>query len=107
MKNKIIALDVDGTLVKDDSYPSDTTINEIRKLNQEGYKIVLTTGRSYLGAKDLYETLQLKTPAVFCNGYYVYDPINKKVLHEVRIPREFIYKILNHPKFNIYWTILY
>ena len=100
MKNKIIALDVDGTLVKDDSYPSDTTINEIRKLNQEGYKIVLTTGRSYLGAKDLYETLQLKTPAVFCNGYYVYDPINKKVLHEVRIPREFIYKILNHPKFN-------
>lgn len=99
MKDKIIALDLDGTLARDDSFPSAYTTSVIKSLTKKGYTFVLTTGRSWLGTKKIYEDLQLDTPVVLYNGSYVFFPRTGEVLHDVRIPQTFVKELISRPLF--------
>ena len=99
MKEKIIAIDLDGTLAQDNAYLSEYTIQEIKKLSSQGYKIVITTGRTWLGTKDIYNACQLKTPVVLYNGAYVFIPATGQVLNDVRIEKSFIESLLKQSDF--------
>ncbi len=99
MKEKIIAIDIDGTLVTDDSTLSKHTIEGIKKLTKMGYKIILTTGRTWLRAKPVYEACELDTPAVLYNGAAVYLPKEKKYLYYQTMDKQFIFDLMNHSEF--------
>ena len=99
MKEKIIAVDLDGTLAKSDSFLSINTIKGIQKLTQLGYKVILTTGRTWMGTKNLYETTKLDTPLVLYNGAYVYLPSKKQVMQSITIEREFVFELLQNDEF--------
>lgn len=56
---KLIAMDMDGTLLKDDKTISDKTKMSIKKALDSGIKIVLTSGRPIQGIKKYLDELNL------------------------------------------------
>lgn len=77
MKKYLIALDLDGTLLNDESKLSDTTIKYIDKVVKDGHKVVIATGRAYSGMNMFYKELNLKTPIITCNGGMINHPHDK------------------------------
>lgn len=62
---KMIALDMDGTLFKDDKTIDEATKNKLLELQEQGVKIVLATGRTYRQLPHVAQQLNLK------NGGYI------------------------------------
>lgn len=56
---RLVAVDMDGTLLKPDRSISDRTKTTIKKAAEMGVKIVLTTGRPIAGVKNYLEELEL------------------------------------------------
>ena len=52
MTKKMIAVDLDGTLLNSESKLSDFTIETIKKISKKGHQVVIATGRPYRMAKD-------------------------------------------------------
>ncbi|GEL15310.1 sugar-phosphatase [Pediococcus cellicola] len=59
MKIKLVAIDLDGTLLTDDKKISDATVKVINQASQAGVKIVLCTGRPLTGVAEHLKTLGL------------------------------------------------
>lgn len=56
---KLIAIDMDGTLLRQDKTISDLTKNNLKKAAELGVKVVLATGRPIQGIKRYLEELEL------------------------------------------------
>ena len=54
---KLIAIDLDGTLLDDRKSIPQQNVLIIRRLVEAGYQVVIATGRRYYSAKKLTETL--------------------------------------------------
>lgn len=74
----LIALDLDGTLLRDDHTISPDTKEVIQHLQQEGHIVVIATGRSNRVSINYYEELGLNTPLINSNGAVVHHPSDKK-----------------------------
>ncbi len=76
MKPYLIAIDLDGTLLKEDKTISEYTKIVLTKLKNEGHIIVISTGRPFRASKSYYHELALTTPIVNFNGAFVHHPID-------------------------------
>ena len=74
MTKKMIAVDLDGTLLNSESKLSDFTIETIKKISKKGHQVVIATGRPYRMAKDFYDQLELETPMINFNGSLTHLP---------------------------------
>ncbi|HHX00763.1 MAG TPA: HAD family hydrolase [Acholeplasmataceae bacterium] len=73
MKNYLIAVDLDNTLVYEfDKY--DTKSFELLKTLSKTNKVVIATGRPYRSSKYYYDLLELDTPIINYNGALVHNP---------------------------------
>ena len=69
MQKKLVALDIDGTLLHHDGRLSDEVRNAVRAVAEAGHHVVIATGRSILGAAPVIELLSLTDGfAVTSNG---------------------------------------
>lgn len=86
---KLIAIDVDGTLVDDSCRLSPLTEEYLRTLSDEGYMIVLASGRPQRSMMQYYEKLHCFGPLIACNGALVLNPSDDSFPHlEKRFPKE-------------------
>lgn len=70
---RILASDFDGTLLVDNEIDK-RDLESITKLRREGHKFVLSTGRTFLGVKDVLEKYNLGFDyLVLCNGALILD----------------------------------
>lgn len=76
-KIKMLVLDIDGTIFKKDYKATDRVKNTLKRLCEDGIKVVLCTGRMYAATKLIAQELCLTTPVIsyqggliknFCNG---------------------------------------
>ena len=81
MDSKIIALDLDGTLLNNESKLSTRSKEVIHSLTEKGHQVVITTGRPYRMAKEYYKELGLNTPMINFNGSLTHIP-GEKWAHE-------------------------
>ena len=65
---KMVATDIDGTILGESFKFSPAVVECIKKLSQNGVKVVLVTGRMHLAAQKLAQTLELTTPIVSYQG---------------------------------------
>ncbi|WP_066295007.1 Cof-type HAD-IIB family hydrolase [Bacillus sp. FJAT-29937] len=91
----LIALDLDGTLLKDDKTISLKTKKVIKKAREEGHIVMIATGRPFRSSEIYYKEMNLDTPIVNFNGAFVHHPKDKKwgVYHsplEVNIAKEIV-----------------
>lgn len=73
MPFRMIALDLDGTLLDPEGRVRPRSIAALKKARDRGLDVVLVTGRHHSVTRPYYEELQLSGPAICCNGTYVYD----------------------------------
>jgi Cof subfamily protein (haloacid dehalogenase superfamily) len=73
----LIALDLDGTLLRDDKTISDRTHSTIQKLIELGHVVMIATGRPYRASQFYYQQLNLSTPIVNFNGAFTHHPNDK------------------------------
>ncbi len=68
---KLVAMDLDGTLVRRDGSVSRFTRNMVRKASKAGIKMVLATGRTSATAEHLGRWLGIPGPFICANGAHV------------------------------------
>lgn len=80
MKYKLVALDLDGTLLNSDHEISDYSGRVLKKLDKLGIKVVIATGRSYSSLKPKIHEYKLEHPVVCYNGAMIRDGKTDKIL---------------------------
>ncbi|MGP1954130.1 MAG: HAD-IIB family hydrolase, partial [Arsenophonus sp. NC-QC1-MAG3] len=79
MSYRVIALDLDGTLLNPQKQILPQSLIAINQARRKGIKVIIATGRHHVSIHPFYQALNLDTPAICCNGTYLYDYRAKKV----------------------------
>lgn len=82
MKYKLIALDVDGTLINDDHELSPGTVETIRAIAAQGTEFVLCTGRAPGSSIPYMEQLGLDGYVITHNGAATVDVGTQEIVHQ-------------------------
>lgn len=82
MKYKLIALDVDGTLLTDDQRLTENTAQTIREASSARARVVLCTGRSPVNAIPVFRNLGLEGVLITHNGAVIVETAGPKLLHQ-------------------------
>ncbi len=77
---KMIAMDLDGTLLNDKKEISHENLKVINKAIEKGYEIVIATGRRYWSAKDITKKIDSPITILANNGNIVRNSINDKAI---------------------------
>lgn len=87
MHYKLLALDLDGTLLNSQQTLSSILVETLKSISQVAH-VMIVTGRHHVAAQPYYRELGLSTPIICCNGTYIYDYSNNSVLSENSIDKE-------------------
>ena len=96
MDIKLIALDLDGTLLTPDKQLSPRSRAALDAAAQKGIYIVPTTGRLYDGMPAFIRELPYLRYVITTNGGQVYDAVAKKSLHDACIPLELALRVYDY-----------
>ncbi|HEY8362086.1 MAG TPA: Cof-type HAD-IIB family hydrolase [Tissierellaceae bacterium] len=77
---RLIAIDLDGTLLDDNKKIPKENLEVINKLIKEGYEIVIATGRRYWSAKELTREIDGPITIMANNGNIVRNTLDDKVI---------------------------
>ena len=80
MRFKIIALDLDGTALDSREAIRPRTKAAVASALARGVEVALVTGRHHVATRPYHLELGLKSPALCCNGAYVYDFVTEAAL---------------------------
>ncbi|MCA0754637.1 Cof-type HAD-IIB family hydrolase [Paenibacillus sp. N4] len=78
----LIALDVDGTLLRDDHVLTDAIRDSVREASSRGAEIVLCTGRGPSGALPVLEELELGGTVITHNGAATINADDRSLIHQ-------------------------
>lgn len=73
MKYRLVALDLDGTLLDSQLQIRRETIDALARVRAKGVQVMIVTGRHHGAAYPYWRQLGLELPAICCNGTYMYD----------------------------------
>lgn len=104
-KIKLIATDIDGTILKHNFEFNQEVKDCIKDLTKHGVKVVLVTGRMYPATKHLAEELGLDTPVVCYQGGLVRH--KDEILYERNLSPKSAQDIINWARKNNIHTNLY
>ncbi len=103
MKYKLVAIDMDGTLLNKNNEVSERTKNAIEMAKKKGVHIILSTGRVLKSALSYSRNLDLKNPIVACNGAIIVDE-DASIIYKRPIDNNKVKEIVNLArKKNIYY----
>lgn len=91
---KLIAIDIDGTLIDKDHGVSDENIKAIRYAEEKGVLVTLCTGRMFSSVYDIALLLKLNAPVIFMNGALIKNPVTGEVFKNLTIGEDKIPEIL-------------
>ncbi len=94
MRYRVIALDLDGTLLTPAKTILPESLEALNRAQQAGIKILIVTGRHHCAIHPFYQALQLDTPAICCNGAYLYDYQAKKAVAADPLCRDQALKVI-------------
>jgi Cof subfamily protein (haloacid dehalogenase superfamily) len=80
MPFRLVALDLDGTALDSAFRFRPRTEAAVAAALQRGIDVVLVTARHHVAVRPYHAQLRLRSPAICCNGTYVYDFLAPRVL---------------------------
>jgi len=83
---KLLALDLDGTLIGRDLTISPRTKNAIGQLMSRGIIVTIATGRMFQSALPFAQELNINVPIICYQGAMVGNPITKEILWHLPVP---------------------
>src|SRR5690606_636649 len=84
----LLAVDMDGTLLRDDKSIAPEDAAAIRAAPEHGIAVTIATGRLTAGALPVARELGLSTPLVCADGAVLVDPVQGTLLHRRSILAE-------------------
>lgn len=91
---KMIALDLDGTVLTSENEVSKPTVQAVWAAHEQGIHVVVSTGRNYSNAKHVIDKLGVCEFVSVCNGALVLDLKNNRTIFRNSIRREDIRALL-------------
>ncbi|QXX71139.1 HAD family phosphatase [Enterococcus faecium] len=99
MNKKLIAIDLDGTTLNQDSMITSKTKETLKKAINAGHHVSIAKGRPFRMSHQFYQQLELTTPMVNFNGALVHIPNQHwDGERETLINREIAFEILSQKK---------
>ncbi|QDU34739.1 Sugar phosphatase YidA [Poriferisphaera corsica] len=92
---KMIATDLDGTLLRDDKTISPENIAAIQQAVSQGIIVVIASARPPRGVRSYYETLNLDTIQINYNGAAHYDMIRQQFTKHLPLNPQFTRAIVD------------
>ncbi|AKP76932.1 MULTISPECIES: Cof-type HAD-IIB family hydrolase [Priestia] len=103
---KLIALDMDGTLLNDQQEISEENRAAIAKAQEQGVHVVLSTGRSLLTCREYAQSLQLSSYLITVNGSEIWDEsgqlVERKLIDASHIEK--MWNLTQEHKLN-FWAV--
>lgn len=93
-KYKLIALDMDGTLLMSDKRVHPDTVRDIAYAAERGVNIVYSTGRGPVELKPVARELPMIRWGICASGSQVYDFVEKKPVFRKEIPGELVREVI-------------
>lgn len=90
---KLIAVDMDGTLLKSDKTIHEDSVRDIQAATDSGIQVVYCSGRAVAELQPYFEVLPMVRYAICYSGAIVYDCREKKCIFHSEIDKEYIEKI--------------
>ena len=91
---KAIFIDIDGTLRVNKKIDG-KIINSLEALNNLGVKVIITTGRNFIHARNLARKIKVYPIIIACNGALVKRYDNNEIIYASKISRKTIRKIFD------------
>lgn len=76
MERKLVAIDLDGTTLNNNSQISSETKKTIKQIRDQGHIVSIATGRPFRTSYQFYRQLNLDTPIVNFNGAWCHHPLD-------------------------------
>ncbi|CAI8780354.1 5-amino-6-(5-phospho-D-ribitylamino)uracil phosphatase YcsE [Priestia megaterium] len=103
---KLIALDMDGTLLNNQQEISKENRETIAKAQEQGVHVVLSTGRSLLTCREYAQSLQLSSYLITVNGSEIWDEsgqlVERKLIDASSIEK--MWNLTQEHKLN-FWAV--
>ena len=104
---KLIAVDLDGTLLNSYGIVTENTKKMIKKCTNSGIETIIASGRPIDSIKTIAKEIESEKYFIAGNGAIVYDIKEEKIIYEKFIPKEKILEIIkiceeNSIKYNLY-----
>jgi len=87
-KYRLLAIDLDETILDPESRMSEYAVSVLREIAAHDVKVVVCTGRSYLGSLCYLRRIGINNPGIFCNGAQIRASLDGSILHECPLPVE-------------------
>ncbi|MEC1259339.1 Cof-type HAD-IIB family hydrolase [Bacillus swezeyi] len=81
---RMIAVDLDGTLLNSESKVAKDSIDAIKKARDNGIEVVIATGRASFDVQAIFQSTGIKTWIISANGAVIHDP-EGRLYHAVPI----------------------
>lgn len=91
---KLIAIDLDGTLLNSKHQVSLENENALRQAQRDGIEVVVSTGRAHFDVMSIFKPLGIKTWVISANGAVIHDP-DGRLYHQETIDKQRAYDILS------------
>lgn len=92
---RLIAMDMDDTLLRDDWSISERTVQSIQQARKQGVHVTIATGRMPASVRPYAQQLGLDVPVITYNGAMVQEALSEKVLYRKVIPIETAQNIIS------------
>src|SRR5690625_1493155 len=90
---KLIAIDLDGTLLNKENKISKQNLEAIKHAQATGVEVVIATGRAQFDVKKIFERTGIQTWIVGTNGATIHQP-NGELFHAVPMEDQHVNEIL-------------
>ena len=98
LKNYLIAVDLDGTIIDNGTIIDEESFAVLQQLSINNY-VVIATGRPFRSSIKYYNLLTLNTPIINYNGAYIHHPKDNTYTETmITIPRNELIKLLEDNK---------
>ena len=94
-KMKLVAMDLDYTLLDDQKRISPHTQEVLRAAVANGVQIVPATGRIFKAIPDFLRETEGIRYYICCNGATIYDRVEDKVIYTNHLPKESVFRIFD------------
>ena len=98
MQYRMIAIDMDGSLLDSNRKISDNTISAIKKARKAGVIVTVATGRSIRGVEIYRKILPIKAPLITYNGAVIIDLPDREILYDVTLEEKVASDIIDFGK---------
>lgn len=94
MRYRLVATDIDGTLLNPDRVVGDSTRKAIAELQRRGIPVVLVTARPPAMITAIHRDLGLTSPIIASTGAVVYDPVHLRAVAHHPIPKQIALQVI-------------